>query len=132
MMQIAIIQLLITLSCLTAGIVVHSFFQHKQSRHWIVYTLSGLISLSCIIQWVVLVFPINNTIQLSTAVLLMLALWLRRKKAKPAIAELCNSFQKLSAAQILAGVSSWLLILFYAAGPTQMDDTESYHIQMVK
>lgn len=132
MVQIAILQVLISIICLIAGVVVHSFLPNTGRRHWVIYSITGLITLTCFTQIIVLLSPIHTGIQGMMLGILMLAVLLRRRQSLPAITGLLSSLKQTSKSELLLYGSIWILIAFYAAGPTQMDDTESYHIQMVK
>lgn len=132
MVLIGILQVLISIVCTIAGIVVHSFFSDTGRRYWVIYGITGLIAFTCFAQIIVLVSPIHTGIQWMMLSILLLVALLRRRQSMPVIKNLLSSLKQTSKSALLLYGSIWILIAFYAAGPTQMDDTESYHIQMVK
>ena len=120
-------QIIITLVCLWSGILFYKFFLVKnEPRPVIYYLVSGLILLTSLTQVIVLFFPINIYTKFGILGLLILLSIIKRKNTKFFIPEI-----KVSASLVLFFIF-WAVILLTNAGPTMMDDTESYHIQSIK
>ena len=127
MLTLIFYQIIITLSCLWSGILFYKFFPQKnESRPVIYYLITGLILLTSLTQIIVLFFPINVYTKFGLLGLLILLSIIKRKNTKFFIPEI-----KVSASLVLLFIF-WAVILLTNAGPTMMDDTESYHIQSIK
>jgi len=128
MLSLLFYQIFITLICLWSGILFYKFFPEKnESRPIIYYLVSGLILLTILTQIIVLFFPINIYTRLGIlGLFILLSIPLRRKNTKFFILKI-----KVSPSLILFFIV-WVIILIINAGPTMMDDTESYHIQSIK
>ena len=127
MLTLIFYQIIITLSCLWSGILFYKFFPQKnESRPIIYYLVTGLILLTSLTQIIVLFFPINVYTKIGLLGLLILLSIIKRKNTKFFIPEI-----KVSASLVLFFIF-WAIILLTNAGPTMMDDTESYHIQSIK
>jgi len=127
MLTLIFYQIIITLSCLWSGILFYKFFPQKnESRPIIYYLITGLILLTSLTQIIVLFFPINVYTKFGLLGLLILLSIIKRKNTKFFIREI-----KVSASLVLFFIF-WAVILLTNAGPTMMDDTESYHIQSIK
>ena len=127
MLTLIFYQIIITLSCLWSGILFYKFFPQKnESRPIIYYLITGLILLTSLTQIIVLFFPINIYTKFGLLGLLILLSIIKRKNTKFFIPEV-----KVSASLVLFFIF-WAVILLTNAGPTMMDDTESYHIQSIK
>lgn len=140
MFYLLLLYLSITLLCLWAGLVFYSLFQaigkipfnSASQRPLTFYLLSGLILITCAGQWIVLICPLGPSVLIYFIIplLVILSFFLKRS-----LAVRCKN--------LLTGrlrhpfflpcfILFLLLILILNAGPTIMDDTDSYHIQMVK
>ena len=127
MLSLLFYQIIITLICLWSGILFYKFFPAKnESRPIIYYLISGLILLTSLTQIIVLFLPITIYTKFGILGLLILLSIIKRKSTKFSIPK-----SKISASLILFFVV-WAIILLINAGPTMMDDTESYHIQSIK
>jgi len=127
MLSLLFYQIIITLACLWSGILFYKFFPAKnESRPIIYYLISGLILLTSLTQIIVLFLPITIYTKFGILGLLILLSIIKRKSTKFSIPK-----SKISASLILFFVV-WAIILLINAGPTMMDDTESYHIQSIK
>jgi len=127
MLTLLFYQIIITLSCFWSGILFYKFFPaKKEPRPIIYYLVSGLILLTSLTQIIVLFFPINIYTKVGMIVLLILLSIIKRKSTKFFVPEI-----KVSSSLILFFII-WTIILLITAGPTMMDDTESYHIQSIK
>jgi len=127
MLSLLFYQIIITLTCLWSGILFYKFFPTKnESRPIIYYLLSGLILLTSLTQVIALFFPISFYTMSGIVGLLILLSIIKRKNTNFFIPKM-----KVSTYLILFFIS-WVIILLINAGPTMMDDTESYHIQSIK
>lgn len=131
MLQIAIAQILISFVCVITGIGIHSLWRKNSATHWVVYGISGLIGLIGLAQIIALFRPIDIYSQATVLLLVILFLLFRRTVVADIWGQLAHSIKNVSRIEWFASIAFGLLILYYASGPTQMDDTESYHIQMV-
>jgi hypothetical protein len=138
MLALLLLHLFISVTCLVSGFLVHTYvlnFSRRQAseeyKPVIVYLVTGLISITLISQWIILFHPLTTTIRIVIPAILLCCLILTGNRC---VLFLKAVFYKLFAEPVItAGILfSWLLILVLNAGPTMMDDTESYHIQMVK
>jgi hypothetical protein len=127
MLTLLFYQIIITLICLWSGILFYKFFPVKnETRPIIYYLVSGLILLTSLTQIIVLFFPVTFYTRFGILGLLILLSIIKRKKIKFFIPMI-----KVSSSLILFFIV-WAIILLINAGPTMMDDTESYHIQSIK
>src|SRR4030095_13148392 len=127
MLSLLFYQIIITLICLWSGILFYKFFPAKnEPRPIIYYLISGLILLTSLTQIIVLFFPITIYTRFGILGLLILLSIIKRKNTNFFIPEF-----KVSASLILFFIV-WAILLLINAGPTTMDDTESYHIQSIK
>jgi len=126
MLSLLIAHIIITTLCLWSGILFYKFFPVKSnSRPIIYYLFSGLILLTALTQILVLFFPINIYTKIGTICFLILLTLYKRKSPK-------LFFDRLNLSSSVVFFILWLIILVISAGPTIMDDTESYHIQSIK
>src|SRR5690606_29625386 len=65
-------------------------------------------------------------------VIVVILLLIKKKKFGHFLSEVIRKIRNQPTQFFLGVCSYWLLILILNAGPTMMDDTESYHIQLVK
>jgi hypothetical protein len=127
MLSLLFYQIIITLICLWSGILFYKFFPAKKDpRPIIYYLIGGLILLTSLTQIIVLFFPITIYTKFGILGLLILLSIIKRKNTNFFIPEI-----KVSESLILFFIV-WAIILLINAGPTMMDDTESYHIQSIK
>jgi hypothetical protein len=105
---------------------------HSYRRPLIGHLLSGLMLITALGQWLVLFLPLGFlSLLIVLLILIVLSFPFRKKiflRARNILAEIKNRdiFFSLCLAVFL------IMILVLNAGPTIMDDTESYHIQMIK
>jgi hypothetical protein len=119
--------------CTTTGLVFYALTSRDDiKKPFIFFPVTGLILITLFSQIAALVFPVNEyCFFIFTALFLILAFAYRKR-----IYKACGIvFQNPG----IFSLTSWPLvfvclamILLFNAGPTIMDDTESYHIQMVK
>ena len=132
MLSIALLHIIISLICLFAGMLLHILFKNSRNEAIVVYFISGLIAITCMGQIAALFTAVGPFLQLTIASLLLLAAFLKRNALVAILKRLKNESLPASRMELISFLSLWVLLIVYASGPTQMDDTESYHIQMVK
>lgn len=139
MLYLALSYLLISLICLLTGIVLYEALHFRKTssappdgKPLVVYMITGLIVLTGIGQWVVLVLPLSIFVPVVLLLIIMIAALFLRKRVVNRFGFLWNEFKNQPAVCLvgLALVSSMILVL--NAGPAIMDDTDSYHVQMIK
>ncbi len=123
----------ITCVCLWAGILFYSFIYREEDQRTVIHIiLTGLMAVTAIGQWIVLVLPIN-ALTLFFIVSLCIILTISRKKQTRNVWMNCKrSFNGRHLLFIGCFISCFLMILILNTGPFIMDDTDSYHIQVVK
>ena len=140
MLYLALLYTIVTAFCLWAGLIFYSIFDRigKNTDHpppdrpVICYLLSGMILTTALAQWIVLFVPLNFTALLLFILPLFILLSLILRQS------LILSWKKILYGPLrhpffLPCFAIFLfMILVLNAGPTVMDDTDSYHIQMVK
>jgi hypothetical protein len=124
----------ITSICLWAGILFYSFIDLGKvtNRPITHYLITGLISVTVISQWIVLAYPLT-LFSLSFILFFLLMLTLIRKDQIHVICR--HYFSPTNIIDFLVFGSLFcfcLMILVLNSGPFRMDDTDSYHVQMVK
>jgi hypothetical protein len=102
-------------------------------RPVVVYLLTGLMVLTGIGQCLVLFTPLTALLSSLVMAAVLIMSFFFRKRLQPAFESL-RIFKQLPGKIIAwAGLGMLLfMILVLNGGPTMMDDTESYHIQMIK
>jgi hypothetical protein len=134
MFFICIYHIVVTLICLITGAQFYSSRkgQDAKKKPVIFYPITGLIIVTTIAQSVSLVLPLNGYLFFAFVfVLALCSLW-RKEKVALILGPLLQNLKKISLPIVVLMVVVWFAILVLNAGPTRMDDTESYHIQMVK
>lgn len=128
-------QLFIFAFCSIAGFFFYAMikgFAYSRSKSFLLHFLTGLITTTLISQVVVLWFPVNAITTVVYSGLLIVAMLLFSKQTKLMLGERVSQWKQLRLPEVLALAAYSILILIYNAGPTNMDDMESYHIQMIK
>ena len=128
--------LLITLTCVASGFLVESWITRKRetekpARHWMVYACWGLVTITCIGQIAALIIPVNQYSWMFFSLTLLIVYFINKTRRQELYA-LIRQVRSLTLPFVLVVISAVILIVVFTAGPTLMDDTESYHIQMVK
>ena len=125
--------MIISICCLNGGILFYNLFQKKnESRSLLFYLISGLILLTGIIHIITLFIPISWQVQLALMILLFFSVLITFKDLKAVGIIASEEIKKWSPYSLLIFLGTWCIILLINAGPTMMDDTESYHIQSIK
>jgi hypothetical protein len=137
MLSLFLLHIIITGVCLCTGflfyeIVAKNKYENSGYKPLAIYLISGLIFLTIFFQVLVLFSPINIVSQLISVMLLSMLALSRKGAFSNFIEHVATEIKKQSVLFFITACSIWLLLLFLNAGKTMMDDTESYHIQMVK
>src|SRR5258705_6344187 len=130
MLSLLIAHIIITVSCLWSGFLFYKFLPYKtESRSIIFYLISGLILFTFFTQIIALFSPIGLTIQLVFAIILLFTAFLKRNELIYLYKKVVAEFTSWPVLSLLLFFLTWFIVLLISAGPTMMDDTESYHIQ---
>lgn len=137
MLALLLSQLIITVVCLIAGCIFYEGALKPRNRSsfakpFFFYLITGFIVLTLLAQIIVLFTGVNKTVFLAIVTTLAVAILLFKVKLVDITRFLKQELGTLSKLQWLVLGSGWFVILLINAGPTMMDDTESYHIQMIK
>jgi hypothetical protein len=138
MLYLLLVYFFISLVCYCGGVLFYNIFSldddHRRSsqKPLINYLITGLVFVTGIGQWIVLFFPLNF-FSLFSVTLSFIALSLfYRKKIFIHFKNISLFFKQNDSLFLLCFLSLLFMILTLNAGPTIMDDTDSYHIQMIK
>lgn len=134
MLSLLIAHIIITAGCLWSGFLFYSLFRRNDPAppSLVFYAIGGLITLTLLTQIVALIFPINTYVQLIVAAILLVSFLLNRRNSRELYKRSLSERSSWSLLSCILFVIVWLVILLINAGPTMMDDTESYHIQSIK
>lgn len=139
MLALLLLHIVITLASLFTGFLFYSYViddinyeKANRYRHVIFYLITGVIVLTLITQLIIVFFPATFLYRYILLLLAVIAIITTRKRIIPFISFLTGEFKKFSIPVKTVLVATWFLILMLNAGPVMMDDTDSYHIQMVK
>src|SRR5436190_765531 len=127
MLSLLIAHIIITGCCFWSGYLFYSLLLKKNvQRSNIFYLLSGLISLAILAQIIVLFFPIGLETQLSLTAILLASAAFKWNDCKNLFKNSFREFATSSTLSLILFLLSWVAVLIINAGPTMMDDTESY------
>ena len=134
MLSSLIAHIIITITCLWSGFLFYKIFRtiDPGQRPLVFYAISGLVMLTVFAQIVVLFFPMGLYARFIIAAILLITLLWRWKDFKHLYKIFLSEVSSCSALSAILFLITWLVILLINAGPTIMDDTESYHIQSIK
>lgn len=139
MLYLLLFYIIISSVCFLAGALFYHFINRRRpetnniKKPVVVHMITGLIILTGIGQWLVLFMPLNLSAFLITIITLLILGLFFRKQLQPAFQGITKHKRLPEKLLIWTGLGALLfMILVLNAGPTMMDDTESYHIQMVK
>ncbi|HXB29165.1 MAG TPA: hypothetical protein VNW49_05065 [Puia sp.] len=134
MLYLIIYYFLITTICLFTGMLIYSFIPSDVpiEKPLINFLLTGLMGITAIGQWIVLFLPINIITLLGILIVFGIISGLRKKKISRIFMNCRILNQNNSVLFYIVFLVFLVLIMVFNAGPVTMDDTASYHIQMVK
>ena len=133
MLALLIAHIIITACCLWSGCLFYKLISKENAKRPIIfYLLSGLILLTILAQIIVLFFPLGAITQLAVATILIASVAFKWTDCKNLFKKIFVEFSTWSTPSLILFLLPWVIILLINAGPTMMDDTESYHIQSIK
>jgi hypothetical protein len=106
--------------------------ENSNQRPLISYLITGLIVLTAIGEWIALFKPLGFSVLLLILAGFALLTLINKKKVFTKARELWFSDRPNGGLFLISLFCFLIMILVLNAGPTIMDDTDSYHIQMVK
>jgi hypothetical protein len=135
MIYLIILYCFITLLCAWTGCIFYAFIDpfNTPDPHYgrpaFFYLINGLILLTALAQWWVLFLPLTPVALMAICFLLLILTWVKRKTWV-----LPGFIRRIKPSALFIGclLVFLFMILTLNAGPTIRDDTDSYHIQMVK
>lgn len=135
MLILLVFHLFISTICIGTGCLFYALLPQQRdvsSRSIIFYAFSGLISITLITQVLVLFMPIDLLASGLVIGLTIILSFIRRKRVILLYKNVLLQFRKITTTQLLAIAATWMMILLINSGSIMMDDSESYHVQMVK
>ena len=133
MLSLLIAHIIITACCFWSGYLFYALMSKQNvQRSGTFYLISGLISLTILAQIMVLFFPIGSITKLILAAILLASAAFKWNDCKSLFNKTFLELSTWSTLSLILLLVSWITVLLMSAGPTMMDDTESYHIQSIK
>jgi len=133
MLSLLIAHIIITVCCFWSGSLFYKLISKENvQKPMIFYLVSGLISLTILAQVIVLFSPLGSITQLALATILLASAAFKWNDCKNLFKKSFPEFSTWSTLSLILFLLSWVIVLIINAGPTMMDDTESYHIQSIK
>lgn len=134
MLYLILYYFLVSSICLFAGIIIYSLIPLTDSieRPIINYLLTGLIGFTAVGQWIVLFRPLTVISLFGILILGGLFSILKGKTISDTFRNCIVIELKKPLIFLVSFIAYLALIMVFNAGPVTMDDTGSYHIQMVK
>ena len=133
MLSLLIAHIIITACCFWSGYLFYALMSKQNvQRSGTFYLISGLISLTILAQIMVLFFPIGSITKLILAAILLALAAFKWNDCKSLFKKTFLELSTWSTLSLILLLVSWITVLLMSAGPTMMDDTESYHIQSIK
>ena len=134
MLMMLCLHVFITVSCLWAGNLYYRLTNRgsRPDKHFIIHAINGLIILTLFTQLSALFTPIGNAFSLLLFLLLISSAVYMRKAFACLLKNMFSNIIRLPLAVKVCIACLWLIILMLNTGALMMDDTESYHIQMVQ
>jgi len=133
MLSLLTAHIIITTCCFWSGYLFYTLFAKENvQRPFIFYLVSGLVSLTILAQIIVLIFPIGPITQLILATILLVSALVKWNDCKNFFKKIFLEFSIWPTTSLILFLLSWAIVLIINAGPTMMDDTDSYHVQSIK
>lgn len=120
---------LITFFCFGTGFLWYRF--QSATAPLINILFSGLIIITCISQAVNIIIPLDSSFFTTYGLFLLVALLFQRKSFFALTKRIFYNVRRADNWLFFTGAAFLLMILTQASGPIIMDDTESYHMQLV-
>ncbi len=134
MIIVLLFHLYITAICILTGCLFYNLFfnkEHVKNKPIYFLAFTGLIVITAIGQLMALVVPVNLFSFLPVIIFIILFSIIKRNELVPIYKSIFALQANVSPAQWILLAATWIMILVINAGPTMMDDTDSYHIQMI-
>ncbi len=124
----------ITCICLWVGFLFYSFLTHnwRCQKTFFHILITGLFVVTSIGQWIVLISPLTAVSLFFISCLGFLVTFFRWKRMKETYIQCIKRIKGRNFWFFISLSCFALMILVLNAGPTLMDDTDSYHVQMIK
>src|SRR5258705_11963235 len=136
MLSIFLLHIIITAGCLLSGflfyISINKLSGKSNFKPLIVYLVTGLIIISVLYQVLILFFPANFYLKSILWLILMVGGYAARKKCILYFHHVLTLLRNSHILLIALIASAWFMIVLISAGPIIMDDTGSYHLQIIK
>jgi len=133
MLSLLTAHIIITTCCFWSGYLFYTLFAKENvQRPFIFYLVSGLVSLTILAQIIVLIFPIGPITQLILATILLVSALVKWNDCKNFFKKIFLEFSIWPTTSLILFLLSWAIVIIINAGPTIMDDTDSYHVQSIK
>jgi len=126
------LHIIISFLCVWTGYLVDTkLFRSGINKSLATYAITGLIFLTGITQAAILFIPAGSVFRLVLLAILIFVLIIYRRQLIPFFNMIMEEWRSVSLPLRVLFFVIWLIILMINAGPVLMDDTESYHIQMI-
>jgi hypothetical protein len=137
MLSLFLLHISITLFSLFSGFLFYHYIIRDNKTNSVYkpvffYLITGLIAITTVLQLIVLFAPIKGYVQVLFLLAFFLLCILARGPLVIFTSYIRNEIKNQPTLAIITFFIAWLLLLLLNAGPTQMDDTESYHLQSIK
>ena len=139
MLLLLLLYLFITFVCLWSGCIFYAVINNNDNStktgngSLINYLVTGLIVCACFSQLAVLIMPLNELVIAAYLILLIIISFFFRYGLYQQLSVLTRMFSGTLHRYTIAGSLLFvLMIVILNAGPAIMDDTDSYHLPMVK
>jgi hypothetical protein len=138
MIYLLFVYFLVTTICFCAGLIFYALFpspdidNSSDQKPFFSYLVTGLIVITLLGQWIVLFFPLNSICFLLVILILTIIFLIFRKTILSRSKRALSALLQKNTGSLLCFGSLLFMILILNAGPTIMDDTDSYQIQMIK
>jgi hypothetical protein len=134
MLYLFIHYLLVSGICLWVGTIIYTLVPSPDNpkKSVIQYLITGMIGVTALGQWIALFQPLRAVSLLIILLCCGIITLFRKMRIQVSLREIRSELWNKSAFFYLSLFCFLVMIIVLNAGPTIMDDTDSYHIQMVK
>jgi len=132
MLSLLAFHLTVTVICFLWGFCFYECISKNHTMPLISYFITGLIFITAIGQIISLFIPLNASTNIIILLLPVIPVLLKLNYFKHKIQSFKQNFRPIPRLGFLLLGSIYFLIIILNAGPIMMDDTGSYHIQMIK
>lgn len=134
MLYLLLYYILVSCICFWAGLIIYSFMPtaNSEKRSILHFLMTGLMALTAAGEWKALFSPVNGIALIWILIILSVITFFRKEKLSRTILRDCHTTLKREVLFLPSLFCFLIMILVLNAGPSMMDDSESYHIQMVK